>query len=233
MSRLRFVTALLLLAIGLPMRAPFPAGVAQAQSPSSEEQRIVERARLVLEDFLDDPNFAPMRVYVENAYAVVIVPGMLEGGFVIGGSYGRGVMLVRNSRTGEWSPPLFVRVVSGSVGLQIGGQQVDLVTTLMNEEAVRKVLNSNFKVGAGAKGAVGPVGAGLGTGTTLNFGEDAYFFAKARGLFAGLAVDGTAILPDHDATRAYYGRSVTVSELLTAPPDDPTSAGLRSALSTF
>lgn len=206
---------------------------AQAQAPSTAEQRIVERARLVIEDFLDDPNFQSMRVYLQNAYGVVIVPDMLEGGFLLGGAYGRGVLLVRDVQSGAWSPPIHVRVVGGSIGLQIGGQKVDLVTTLMNEEAVRKVLTSNFKVGAGAKGALGPVGAGVGAGTTLQFGEDAYFFAKAQGLFAGLSVDGTAILPDSDANRAYYGREVTVSELVSAKVADPTSEGLRRALAMF
>ncbi len=200
---------------------------------STAEQRIVERARLLLEDFGDDPNFRAMPVYVRNAYGVVVVPDMLEGGFVVGGSYGRGVMLVRDVQSGAWSPPIFVRVVGGSVGLQLGGQAVDLVTTLMSEAAVRKVLTSRFKVGAGAKGALGPVGAGIGAGTTLNFGEDAYFFARAKGLFASLAVEGTAILPDEEANRAYYGRPLTLSEIVGGTIDDPASAGLRQVLASF
>lgn len=209
------------------------AALTATASASTAEQRIVERARLLLEDFRDDPNFRALPVYVRNAYGVVVVPDMLQGGFVVGGSYGKGVMLVRNVQSGAWSPPLFVRVVGGSLGLQLGGQSVDLVTTLMNEGAVRKVLTSNFKIGAEAKGAIGPVGAGIGAGTTLNFGEDAYFFARAKGLFAGLTVEGTAILPDEDANRSYYGRAVTVSEIAGGMIDDPASAGLRETLAAF
>lgn len=206
---------------------------AVAQSPSTPEQRLVERARLVVEEFLDDPKFEALRVYVRNAYGVVVAPDLLEGGFIVGGSYGRGVMLVRDVQSGEWSPPIFVRLIGGSIGLQLGGQKVDLITTLMNEEAVRKVLASNFKIGAGAKGALGPVGAGIGAGTTLHFGEDAYFFARTQGLFAGFTVEGTAILPDHDANRAYYGRPLSPTDIVAGRFDDPTSAGLRRALSMF
>jgi lipid-binding SYLF domain-containing protein len=207
--------------------------VSATASASTAEHRIVERARLLLEDFRDDPNFRALPVYIRNAYGVVVVPDMLQGGFVLGGSYGTGVMLVRDVQSGAWSPPIFVRVVGGSLGLQIGGQSVDLVTTLMNEGAVRKVLTSNFKIGAEAKGAIGPVGAGIGAGTTLNFGEDAYFFARSKGLFAGLTVEGTAILPDEEANRAYYGRPVTVSEIAGGMIDDPASTGLRQALAAF
>ena len=202
-------------------------------SASTAEQRIVEKARVVVEEFRDDPNFKAVPVYIRHAYGVVIVPNMLEGGFILGARYGRGTLLVRNAQSGEWSPPIFVQVAGGSIGLQIGGQSVDLVITLMNEGAVRNVLNANFKIGAGAKGALGPVGAGIGAGTTLNFGEDAYFFARGQGLFAGLAVDGTAIWPDDEAMQAYYGRRVTISELLNHMVDDPQSSGLRQALAAF
>lgn len=187
-----------------------------AQAETTGQQRVVERARLALDAFLDDPNFQEMRVYVQNAYAVLIVPEMLKAGFFFGAEHGIGVLLVRDAQTGAWGQPAFYGLYGGSFGLQFGGQSSDVVFTIMNEGAVRKLVDSNVNVkfGADAGLAVGRIGAGVGAGTTIHFGEDVYAFAKSKGLYGGFAVDGTVVVPKHDWNQAYYGRAVEPGDVV-------------------
>jgi lipid-binding SYLF domain-containing protein len=181
---------------------------------TSRQERLVEQARLVLDDFLDDPEYERMRVYVQNAYAVMIIPDMLEGGFLIGAQHGVGVMLVRNPQTGGWGQPAFYDLFGGSLGLQFGGKSSDVVFTIMNQGAVKKLVTSGIKLGADAEVALGRRGAGVGAATTTRFGEDLYVFAKSQGLFGGFAVDGSYLAAKDNWNRAYYGRAVRPEEVL-------------------
>jgi lipid-binding SYLF domain-containing protein len=189
-------------------------GTSQPAAAASSQQRLVEQARLVLDTFLDDPNYANMRVYVQNAYAVMIVPDLLKGGFFLGAEHGVGVLLVRNPQTGGWGQPAFYDLYGGSLGLQFGGQSSEVVFTIMNQAAVDRVLTSGIKLGADAEVAVGRLGAGIGAATTVSFGEDMYVFAKSRGLFGGFSVDGTYIAAKQDWNRAYYGHDVRPRDVL-------------------
>ena len=203
----------ILIAIGLAL-AMLGAGAAHADTTG--QQRVVERARLALDAFLDDPNFADMRPYVQNAYGILIVPELLKGGLFLGAEYGVGVLLVRDSPTGQWSQPVFYDLYGGSLGLQFGGQSSDVAVTIMNEGAVDKILNSDVKVqfGADAGMAVGRVGAGIGAGTTTHFGEDLYVFAKSKGFFGGVSVDSTFVVPKADWNEAYYGHPISPAEIV-------------------
>lgn len=203
----------ILIAVGLALGM---LGASAAQADSSGQQRVVERARLALDAFLDDPNFADMRPYVQNAYGILIVPEMLKGGLFFGAEYGVGLLLVRDSTTGQWGQPAFYDLYGGSFGLQFGGQSSDVAFTIMNEGAVDKILTSDVKVqfGADAGMAVGRVGAGIGAGTTTHFGEDLYVFAKSKGLYGGVSVDGTFVVPKADWNEAYYGHPVAPAEIV-------------------
>jgi SH3 domain-containing YSC84-like protein 1 len=187
-----------------------------AQADTTGQQRVVERARLALDSFLDDPNFREMRVYVQNAYAVLIVPEMLKAGFFFGAEHGVGVLLLREPQTGAWGSPAFYDLFGGSFGLQFGGQSSDVVLTIMNESAVGKLVDSRVKLkfGADAGLAVGRMGAAVGAGTTTHFGDDIYIFAKSKGLYGGFAVDGTVVVPKHDWNQAYYGRPVDPADVV-------------------
>lgn len=213
--------------------AAFAARPALAQS--GEQQRLVDRARIVAEEFLDNPEYEKMRVYVQNAYGVLIVPDLLKGGFIVGGQYGNGVLLARDPQTGLWSEPAFVDIYGGSLGLQVGGQTMDAVFTLMNPGAVDKLLSSRLKLGADASGALGPVGAGVGAGTTVRFGEDVYVFSRNKGLFGGLALDGTVIVPKAEWNQAYYGQPLTPAQIVKdkAVANQPGTAELRNVLARF
>lgn len=187
-----------------------------ARAESTGQERVVERARLTLDAFLDDPNFEEMRVYVQNAYGVLIVPDMLKGSFFFGAEHGIGVLLVRDPQTGTWGQPAFYDLYGGSFGLQFGGQSSDMVITLMNEGVITRLLEDDLQIKfeADAGLAVGRVGASVGAGTTTHFGEDLYVFAKSKGLFGGVALDGTLVVPKHDWNRAYYGQAVTPEDIV-------------------
>jgi lipid-binding SYLF domain-containing protein len=218
----------LLLAAALGVLATAPARA------EGEQQRLVDRARIVVEEFLADPNFQRMRVYVQNAYAVIVVPDLLKGGFFLGAEYGQGVLLARDIRTGAWSDPVFLDLYGGSIGLQFGGKASDVVITVMNQGALDKILTSNFKIGTDASVAAGPVGAGVGAATTVQFGEDLYVFSRGKGLYGGLSVEGTAILIKSDWNERYYGQKVTAAAILKERSVTNTgSTGLREALARF
>jgi lipid-binding SYLF domain-containing protein len=180
----------------------------------SRSELLVDEARLVLRDFLDDSQYQRMRVYVQNAYAIVIAPDLFKGGFIAGAERGNAVMLVRNPDTGRWGQPAFYDIYGGSLGLQFGFQSSDLVLTIMNEGAVKKLVGSGLKLGADASVAAGRVGATVGAATTTRFGEDLYVFAKNQGLFGGFAIEGAYIAAKDDWNAAYYGRPVKPWEVL-------------------
>lgn len=206
-------------------------GQAWANAP----QRVVDKARLTVEAFLDDPKMADMRVYVQNAYGILIVPELLKGGFFIGAEHGMGVLLVRDPQSGSWSEPAFYEIYGGSFGLQFGGQTSEAVFTLMNPGAIQKLLSSNFKLGADASVALGEIGARVGAGTTVQLGEDVYVFARNKGLYGGLALDGTYTKPKDAWNQAYYGRPLTAEQIVLqrAVAGLPATQQLRTALSRF
>lgn len=211
-----------------------PAMWVKSAAASSEQERTIERARLVVESFLDNHLYEHMRVYVQNAYAVLVVPDMLQAGFIIGAEHGLGVLLVRDRQTGEWSNPAFYDIYGGSFGLQLGGQSSDAIFTIMNPEAIDKLLTSRFKLGADAGMSVGRIGAGVGAGTTVQFGEDVYVFAQNEGLYGGLALDGSVVVPRNSWNEAYYGRPIQPADIIqTESQRDPGSDQLRSTLNLF
>lgn len=225
LSRRAALAAAAVLALALPRAA------GAQQSP---EQILVDRAKLALEEFLADSNFAGMRVYVQNAQAVMVFPELIKGAFFLGAQGGKGVMLVRDEATGAWSNPAFYLLLEGSFGLQFGASATSVVITVMNRPAIDKILTSKLKLGTDASVAAGPVGAGVGAATTARFGEDLYSFSRSKGLFAGLSLDGAALLPSADANEAYYGQPTTPARILRGEAGEaPGAAALREVLSRF
>jgi lipid-binding SYLF domain-containing protein len=202
---------------------------------AAQSQLIVDRARIVVEQFLNDTDFAKMRVYVQNAYGVLIIPDLLKGGFFIGIEHGTGVLLGRDPVSGAWSEPAFFEVWGGSFGLQFGGQTSDAIFTLMNQGAVQKLLTSRFQLGADASVAVGELGAGVGAGTTVQFGEDVYAFARNMGVYGGLALDGTYAKPRNDLNQAFFGQPLNAEQIVRqrVAPSMPGTQALRDSLARF
>jgi lipid-binding SYLF domain-containing protein len=205
-----------------------------ADAKTDGQQRVVERARHALDSFLEDPKFDYMRVYVQNAYAVLVVPDVIKGGFFLGAEHGVGVLLLRDPQTGNWGSPAFYSLYGGSLGIQFGGSLSDMVITVMNEQAVDKLISDKVRFGGDVEMALGRFGVGVGAGTTTHFGEDLYAFSKSAGLYGGMALEGTVVEPKHDWNEAYYGRRVHPKDIVRAPAAGRTDvAALHESLTRF
>ena len=150
-----------------------------------------------------------------RARAVLIVPDLVKGGFIVGAEWGTGVLLARDE-AGQWSGPAFYSVASGSVGLQIGVQDAEAIFVIMSDAGLRAVMENRFKAGADAGIAVAHVGAGAEAATTSNAGADIYAFNKAMGAYGGASLEGSGILPRHSWNAAYYGGNPTPADIVIA-----------------
>jgi lipid-binding SYLF domain-containing protein len=159
---------------------------------------------------------------LSSAKCVAVVPSLLKGGFVVGGAHGRGMATCRTA-TG-WSAPAPLTTTGGSIGLQIGGQAVDLVMVIMNDRGMQALLSSKFKLGADASVAAGPVGRHTEGSTDWKLRAEVLTYSRARGLFAGISFNGAVIKQDEDATREVYGRMVDFKTILTGSVVTPQSA---------
>jgi len=182
----------------------------------------VKAASTVLEEIESAPDQGIPEEVLGSAQCVAVVPTMLNGGFIVGARFGRGVASCRTPK--GWSAPAFFTVKGGSIGLQIGAQAVDLVMLIMNDDGMKNLLNSQFKLGADASVAAGPVGRHAAADTDWKLKAQVLSYSRARGLFAGLELSGVAIDQDKDATRQFYGRMVHFKTSLTGTIDPPPNA---------
>ncbi len=198
------------------------AGFSSAAWATGERDKIVARlqgAATVLDEIMAAPDKGIPEEVIGSAQCIGVVPSLLKGGFILGGAYGKGVVTCRTDK--GWSAPAFFRVEGGSFGLQIGGEAVDLVMLVMNEKGMGNLLSSKFKIGADASGAAGPVGRHAEAGTDWKMRTELLTYSRARGLFAGISLNGSVVKQDGDDTRDFYGRVVPFSSILTgelAPP---------------
>ncbi len=164
----------------------------------------VKSASAILEEIQTAPDTGIPDEVMGSAQCVAVVPSMLKAGFVFGGTYGRGVASCRTAK--GWSDPAFFTIEGGSWGLQIGGQAVDLVMLIMNQKGMENLLNSKFKLGADATVAAGPVGRHAAADTDWTMRAQVLSYSRARGIFAGLELNGSVIKLDRESTREFYGR---------------------------
>ncbi len=143
-----------------------------------------------------------------------MIPSLVKGGFIVGAQHGRGIMSVRDRETNKWSAPGFVALTGGSIGWQIGVQAVDLVLLVMNREGVKDLLDNEFKLGANASVAAGPVGRQGEASTDASLSAQILAYSRAKGLFAGLALEGASLRIDRDAIERLYGRSISKDEMV-------------------
>ena len=203
--RLTLAAALAALAV---LISPSPAG-AQAD----QEKRITDSAA-VLETLVRAPDQGIPEDLLERAAAIVVIPSLVKGGFIIGAQHGRGVMSVRDRDTNKWSAPGFVALTGGSIGWQIGVQAVDLVLLVMNREGVKDLLDNEFKLGANASVAAGPVGRQGEASTDASLNAQILAYSRAKGLFAGLSLEGASLRVDRDANKDFYGTSISTEEMV-------------------
>ena len=173
----------------------------------------IQAAGRVMDQIMAAPDKGIPSNILSDAECVAIVPSLLKGGFIVGGAYGKGVATCRTQK--GWSAPAPLRIEGGSFGLQIGGEAVDLVMVIMNERGMRALLSSKFKVGVDASAAAGPVGRHAEGATDWKLRAQVLTYSRARGVFAGISLNGASIRQDKDDTRALYGHMVTFKSILT------------------
>jgi SH3 domain-containing YSC84-like protein 1 len=227
MKKLVFLTLFVLLcslsfAAG-PAAAPRPAA---APTPDDEkEAKVTDRVQAaadVLNEIQGTPDKGIPQDILASAECVAVVPSMLKGGFIVGAKYGRGLASCRTPK--GWSAPAFFLVTGGSVGFQIGGQAVDLIMLIMNDNGMKNLLSSKFELGADASVAAGPVGRLAEGNTDWKMRAEVLTYSRARGAFAGVTLNGAVIKQDKDSTREFYGHMVTFPASLKGEIDAPEAA---------
>ncbi len=195
---------------------------ASAADDNSKATDRVKAAATVLNEIQSTPDKGIPAEVLGSAECVAVVPSMLKAGFVFGARYGRGVASCRTAS--GWSAPAFFSIKGGSFGLQIGGQAVDLVMLIMNKQGMDNLLHSKFKLGADASVAAGPVGRHAAADTDWKMRAEVLSYSRARGVFAGLELNGAVIAQDDDSTREFYGRQVPFSQSLKGLVSPPAAA---------
>src|SRR5580658_3229883 len=182
----------------------------------------VEAAGAVLNEIQAAPDKGIPEEVLGSAECVAVVPSLLNGGFVFGGRYGKGVASCRTPK--GWSAPAFFIIGGGSFGLQIGGQATDVIMLIMNKNGMDNLLSSQFKLGADASAAAGPVGRHAAADTDWKMKAQVLSYSRARGVFAGLELNGAVIKQDKDSTREFYGHMVPFKTSLKGAIDPPQTA---------
>jgi lipid-binding SYLF domain-containing protein len=182
----------------------------------------VQAAADVLNEIQAAPDAGIPQEVLGSAECVAVLPSMLKGGFIVGANYGRGLASCRTPK--GWSAPAFFVVTGGSFGFQIGGQAVDLVMLIMNKDGMKHLLSSQFELGADASVAAGPVGRHAQGNTDWKMRAEVLTYSRARGLFAGVSLNGAVIKQDKDSTREFYGRMVPFRTSLVGEIEPPPAA---------
>jgi SH3 domain-containing YSC84-like protein 1 len=198
----------------------------------ARESKAADRAQAaadVLNEIQAAPDKGIPQEVLGSAECVAVVPSMLKGGFIVGAQHGRGLASCRTPK--GWSAPAFFVVTGGSVGFQIGGQAADLVLLIMNKDGMKHLLSSEFALGADASVAAGPVGRHAEGDTDWKLRAEVLTYSRARGLFAGVSLNGAVVKQDKDSTREFYGRMVPFRTSLIGEVDPP--AGANAFLSSL
>src|SRR5690349_19436555 len=192
-------------------------------------KRLTE-ASAVFSEVMATPDKGIPEDMLANAHCIVIVPGLKTGAFVVGGKYGKGYLSCRSKTGPGWSAPGTVRIEGGSIGLQIGGSQTDLIMLVMNERGADKLLSSKFTLGAEGSVAAGPVGRTATAQTDAQMHAEILSWSRSQGLFAGLALEGATLRQDLDDNAVLYGRKLENRAIVTTGVPTPRAAAKLIAL---
>jgi len=181
---------------------------------AADSRERVSEAKTVFEEIMAAPDGGIPRDLLANAHCVVIVPAVKRGGFVVGAQYGKGVATCRQPKGEGWTGPSTVRVEGGSLGLQIGGGEMDVVMMVMNESGSNKLMKSEFTIGGEGAAMAGPVGRSATAETDAYMRAEILSYSRTRGLFAGLVLKGATLRVDNDDNRALYGKALKHEDIL-------------------
>lgn len=219
----RCLAALTCMAGAMLASGPLPA----AATDSTEQQRLVDKATLTLKAFAADPGLKEaLRAWSPETRALFIVPQFLRGAFVFGGAGGSGLLLVRDETTGNWGDPVFYTIGSASFGLQVGVDVSEIVLLVRTVKGLEEFYRSDFKLGAGAGLAAGPVGEGA---SVHGLTADIIAYARKKGVFAGIAINGAMVAVADGANEAYYGKPARPTDIaIKQSAYNPRSLDLRN-----
>jgi lipid-binding SYLF domain-containing protein len=206
----------------LVVMVSFGSVMAADEQKASKASDRVQASADVLNEIQSAPDSGIPQEILGRSECVAVVPSMLKGGFIVGANYGRGVASCRTSK--GWSAPAFFMVTGGSFGFQIGGQAVDLVMLIMNHDGMQHLLSSQFALGADASVAAGPVGRHAEGNTDWKMRAQVLTYSRARGVFAGVSLNGAVMKQDKNSTREFYGHMVTFKAALTGEVEPPAPA---------
>jgi lipid-binding SYLF domain-containing protein len=195
-------------------------GWAQSKRESSTDR--MDNAGKVLHEIMAAPDNGIPEEVLEHARCIAVVPHMIKGGFILGAQNGRGVATCRIES--GWSAPAFFRITGGSFGFQIGLEGVDLVMIIQNEKGMQQLLASKFQIGADASAAAGPVGRHASAETNWKMETEILTYSRAKGVFAGLALNGASVRRDDDSMKSIYGRDVTTRSVLLGKVSAPAAS---------
>jgi len=180
----------------------FRSNVIEEKSLSAEEDRVY-KAIEVIEEMVEIPEEGIPEALLSKAYGIAIIPKVIKAAWIVGGRYGKGVLLVR-TESGRWSLPCFVRIAGGSVGWQIGVQSADIILVFKRRKSIDSIAEGKITLGADAGVAAGPVGRRAEASTDIELEAEIYSYSKSRGLFAGVSIEGAAIQIDEEANAKFY-----------------------------
>ena len=195
-----------------------------AKDDHADELDRIQDSAVILDEIMAAPDKGIPSGLLAKAHCVVIVPSMKEGAFIVGAKYGKGVMTCRDAGRMNWTGPSIVQIEGGSIGFQIGGTATDVVLLVMNEEGGRKLMEREFKLGAGGKVAAGPVGRSASAETDIGMDAQILSYSRSKGLFAGVSLEGATLRPDDSDNAKLYGRAVTPTEILSGKAQPPAAS---------
>jgi lipid-binding SYLF domain-containing protein len=203
-----------------------------AEAEVSDEAELIEDSIEVLEELTSTPDDAIPQYLLARAEAIVVIPSLVKGGFIVGAKHGEGILSVRNPSNSTWSAPAFMNMTGMTIGWQIGLESVDLVLLVMNRDGVDKLLEDRFTIGASASVTAGPLGRSADAGTNARLDSEILAYSRAKGLFAGATLDGAALHSDGDANEDFYGREQKTREIVAGAVDrlPPMAATWRATL---
>ena len=188
-------------------------GVSLVAAQSDEAKRVAE-ATTVIEEMMAAGDKAVPQSILEKAEAIAVFRAVVRGGLMVAGQFGRGIISARDATSGTWSAPAFLRITGGSFGAQIGGQAIDLILVVQNRRGLEQLVRNQFKLGADASVAAGPVGRDASASTDIQMRAQILSYSRTRGLFAGITVNGSTIRQDRDANERFYGTAFRTGQII-------------------
>jgi lipid-binding SYLF domain-containing protein len=228
MARISSALPRFVLVLGASLLLLVAMGWSQDDKDQTSIQKRIDTSANVLNEIMGTPDKAIPDKVMHDAKCIAVIPSMVKIAIGFGGNHGKGVAVCRLDN-GRWSAPAPITITGGSWGLQLGGQAIDLVLVVMNQQGMEHLLSSKFKIGAEASAAAGPVGRDAGADTDWKMKAEMLTYSRARGLFAGVDLSGASITQDKDETHLLYGKFVPFQDILGGKVRRPAGSGAFEA----